>query len=260
MIKFTITFLIYIAAIFNVIAQRNPNTNAGKISKTYKYDSSVNNQIAKPPVNDSFVNTNGNSVELGATLNFGSNSNSLVNLNNGVGFGFKIGYNLLNNNMPISLYAGLGFDYLYFGGKKINQPNNVSVAINSNAYGWYPYLNLELGHSWPITLFGTAYWGGRFFYTRQNINYTDNNGDSQTKTKNLEGDVTQIYGIGGGLKIKVVNGIKLELRYQKNYGNVLSIIDPTTIQFDNFGNLSSYQNKTTDTDLDMVFIGVLFCF
>ncbi len=258
MIKSIFTLLCCLVLLNNSFAQRNPNTNAGKINKNKQNDSSQNNQVQKP-FDNSIANENGNSVQIGAALNYGNGSNTSSSLENGVGFSFKLGFNLLNKNMPVSLYTGLGFDYLYFGGKKITQPNNVDIAINSNAYGWYPYVDLELGHDWPIAFFGTAYWGGRFFYTRQNINYLDVNGASKTDTKNIEGDATQIYGVGGGVKVRLTNGIKLELRYQKNYGNVSNIIDPNTIQFDSFGNLESYQNKTTDTDLDMVFIGILLC-
>jgi hypothetical protein len=259
MIKIIIIFLCTIVLFNNSFAQRNPNTNAGKINKTYKYDSSQNNQVQNPSSNNIFIGESSNKVQFGAYLNFGNSLTSSSVLENGIGFGFKLGGNLLKNNLPISFYTGLGFDYLYFGGKRITKSNEVDVAINSNAYGWYPYIDLELGTSWPITLFGTAYWGGRFFKTRQNISYLDVNNQSKTDTKNLESNVTQIYGIGGGLKLKVTNGIKIELRYQLNFGNVLNIVDPSSIQFDSFGNLKSYQNKSDDTDLNMLFVGILFC-
>ncbi|MFZ4796785.1 MAG: hypothetical protein ACOYMA_04780 [Bacteroidia bacterium] len=257
--KLIITFLYCLVLISHGFAQRNPNTNAGKINKNPNKDTIQNNQVQKQPSDNPFENQSENKVQLGAYLNYGNSANYSKVLENGIGFGFKIGGNLLNKNMPISLYTGLGFDYLYFGGKKITQSNNVNVAINSNAYGWYPYLDLELGPSWPITFFGTAYWGGRFFYTRQNINYLDANNQSKTDTKNLEANVTQIYGIGGGIKIKISDGLKIEFKYQKNYGNILNVVDPNTIQFDSFGNLASYQNQTTDTDLEMLFVGILFC-
>ena len=239
----------------NAIAQRNPNTNANKINKNQIGDTIPKDQKLR---NSERINYQ-NKGQAGAYLNYGTRSLSLPE-NEGIGFGFKLGKNLFSKNLLISLFTGLGFDYLYFGGKSTNQNNNVKIAVNSNAYGWYPYLDLELGSNWPITLFGTAYWGGRFFFTRQNINYTDANNQPKTDSKNLDGDVTQIYGIGGGLKLRLIEGIKLELRYQQNHGNEIKIVDPNTIQFDSFGNLKTYQNKRTDTDLEMLFIGLIVCF
>lgn len=264
---FTFIFCVFIYT--NGFAQRNPNTNAGKIFRTNPVDSNQRkqnntnnpiNQNNQPPANDPFSDDGGNKIQLGAALNYGNTINAASNLENGIGFSFKLEFNLLNQTWPISLHTGLAFDYLYFGGKKITQTNNTSVAINSNAYGWYPYVDLDLGSKWPITPFGTAYWGGRFFYTRQNINYTDVNGADKTDTKNIEGDATKIYGIGGGIKLKLGSSAKVELRYQKNYGNFSTVVDPNTIQFDSFGNLASYQNKNVDTDLDMFFMGITLCF
>ncbi|MCF8430229.1 MAG: hypothetical protein K9G64_08870 [Bacteroidia bacterium] len=257
MIKLIITIIITFLTISNAFSQRNPNTNAGKINKNG--DTTQNNQIQNQLINDSIDHNIGNKGQIGAYLNYGTSTYSSPELQNGIGFGFKLGVNLLSKNFPISFYTGLGFDYLYFGGKKTNQSNDVTISINSNAYGWYPYADLEIGQSWPVTIFGTAYWGGRFFFTRQNINYTDANNQSKTDTKNIEGDVTQIYGLGGGVKLKIIDGLKLEMRYQQNYGNVLNIIDPTSIQFDSFGNLKTYQNKSTDTDLNIFFLGLLIC-
>jgi len=250
------TLLIIITTFSSAFAQRNPNTNSGKINKNKSGDSIQNNQNQQ--LSDSFENNKVNNGQFGAYINYGTSSFSLPKLE-GIGFSFKLGKNLFNKNLPISLITGLGFDYLYFGGKSTSQSNNVKIAINSNAYGWYPYLDLELGSSWPITLFGTAYWGGRFFFTRQNISYTDPNNQPKTDTKNLEGDVTQIYGLGGGLKIKLTEGLKLELRYQQNHGNEIKIVDPSSIQFDSFGNLKTYQNKSTETNLEMFFLGLLIC-
>jgi opacity protein-like surface antigen len=258
--KFITTFLIIIAPFSMVFAQRNPNTNADKINKNKKGDTIQNNQIQNQHIKDSIDNNIENKGQIGAYLNYGTSTYSSAELQNGIGFGFKLGFDLLGENLPISLFTGLGFDYLYFGGKNTNQSNDVTISINSNAYGWYPYVDLELGSSWPVTIFGTAYLGGRFFFTRQNINYTDANNQSKTDTKNIEGDVTLIYGLGGGLKIKLEEGLKLELRYQQNHGNESKIIDPSTIQFDSFGNLKTYQNKRIDTDLEMLFIGLILCF
>jgi hypothetical protein len=250
--------------IVGLFAQRNPNTNAGKINPNYKSDTSINNQTnsavsspnqAVPPI---AIDDN-NSIQLGASLNYGTTLNQSDIMENGFGFGIKLGFNLIKD-APIALYTGLGFDYLYFGGKKISQANNVDVAINSNAYGWYPYADLELGPNWPITIFGTAFWGGRFFYTRQNITFYDAQNNKQTNTKNLEGDATQIYGYGGGIKWNLSKGIKMELRYLKNYGNYSKVVDPKTIEFDSFGNLKSYQNKYTDTDLGVYSIGLILNF
>jgi len=256
-LHFTTLFFLLISTFG--FAQRNPNTNASKFFKKINKDSIQTNPVQAQFSDNLFENEGVNKLQLGAYLNYGNSPTYSKVLENGIGFGFKIGGNWLSKNMPISLYTGLGFDYLYFGGKKITQSNNVDVSINSNTYGWYPYLDFEIGPSWPITLFGTAYWGGRFFYTRQNITYLDANNQSKTNTKNLEGDVTKIYGIGGGIKLKLSPSLKLELKYQQNFGNVLNIVDPNSIKFDNYGNLESYQNQTTDTDLNMLFVGILFC-
>ncbi|MFM7855119.1 MAG: hypothetical protein ACKO96_25125, partial [Flammeovirgaceae bacterium] len=131
---------------------------------------------------------------------------------------------LKKKTSPISLYGGLGFDYLYFGGDRTYQSfpysNDVSVAVNSNAYGWYPYLDFEIADKSPVIPFGTAFWGARFFYTRQNINYSDALGNRQSRTKNVDGDITTIYGLGGGVKIKLAPGALLELKYQRSFGNI----------------------------------------
>lgn len=245
-----------------VWAQRNPNTNAIKIKKDTT--SNRNNSFSTDSMekNNLFKNNSvGNTLQLGAALNYGTSIYNEETLNNGYGFSFKIGYNPLKNKSKfISPYVGLGFDYLFFGGKKMNQPNNVTLAINSNAYGWYPYLDLEIGEkNWPIVLFGNAYWGARFFYTRQNIIFYDAQNVKQTNTQNIDGDATLIYGLGGGLKFKISNKIKLEIKYQKNYGNNSKIINPNTIRFNSFGNLEYYENKNVDTDLDMFFMGLVIC-
>jgi len=267
-----INLLIIILLFWNIVsAQRNLNTNAGKINTTQKSDTNARNQTQTNAQNlyqnqettsNPFEFGDNNSVQLGAGLNYG---NSLIKsdiMENGIGFSFKLGFNLLKKleSLPIALYAGLGFDYLYFGGKKVSQANSVNLAINSNAYGWYPYIDFDLGNNWPVTFFGTAFWGGRFFYTRQNITYFDAQNNKQTDTKNLEGDATQIFGYGGGVKFKVIKGLKLELRYQQNYGNDTKIIDPSSITFDSFGNLETYNNKYTDSDLGVYTFGLLINF
>jgi hypothetical protein len=250
-------------------AQRNPNTNSNKIKK--------DTVAVKPISGDSLNNYQNNNTDprfsnnnnsnkpsesksgmIAAALNYGTTPFKSTVLENGVGFSFKLGYNLLKGvESPIALYAGLGFDYLYFGGKNIDRPNNVTLAINSNAYGWYPYADLDIGQNWPITFFGTAFWGGRFFFTRQNINYFDANNVKQTDTDNIEGDLTNIYGYGGGLKFDISEGFKFELRYQKNFGNPAKVVDANSIEFDGNGNLKSYKMIDTDTDLDVFFLGLV---
>ena len=74
--KFLITvFLNLILA--SLFAQRNPNTNAGKINPNYKSDTIINNQTnsavsspnqAVPPI---AIDDN-NSIQLGASLNYGT--------------------------------------------------------------------------------------------------------------------------------------------------------------------------------------------
>lgn len=263
-----------------LIAQRNQNTNSNKIKKRKSFfnaaidssyiksnnDSIITNKVESAPNNleaklDNIFDQNSPSHNLaliGAAINYGTSPTTSNNLENGFGFSFKLGYNFLNKlQSPFALYAGLGFDYLYFGGKRINKPNDVSLSINSNAYGWYPFIDFDIGKNWPLTFFGTAYWGGRIFYTRQNINYLDANNAKQTDTKNIEGDGTNIYGYGGGIKLKITDGIRLELRYQKNFGNTAKVVDPTSIEFDVNGNLKSYRIVGTDTDLDILFLGLV---
>lgn len=260
--KIWITSILLTLFIGGVWAQRNPNTNASKIKNdttTLNKSSVAADSLSQN--NPFYSKTVGNTLQLGALLNYGAGINNEESLQNGFGFSFKIGYNPLKKaSEMIATYVGLGFDYLYFGGKSIQQPNNVSLAINSNAYGWYPYLDLDIGRKdWPVVLFGNAYWGARFFYTRQNINYYDAQNVKQTNSKNIDGDVTQIYGLGGGVKLKLSNSIKLELKYQKNYGNYSKIINTNTIKFNSFGNLDSYENKNIDTDLNMFFMGLIIC-
>ncbi len=251
-------------------AQRNPNTNSNKIKKD---TATIVNPIGGDSINSYPINNtdprfsnNNNSYKpsenksgmIAAALNYGTTPFKSTALENGIGFSFKLGFNLLKKvESPFALYAGLGFDYLYFGGKNIDRPNNVRLAINSNAYGWYPYADLDIGQNWPITFFGTAFWGGRLFFTRQNINYLDANNARQTDTKNIEGDGTNIYGYGGGLKFSIADGLKLELRYQKNFGNSAKVVDANSIEFDGNGNLKSYKMIGTDTDLDVFFLGLV---
>lgn len=260
-----ITLLILLLSVFNSFAQRNPNTNAGKIKKQPNGQNaptdSIDNDTARISDDINYSNTR-HSVQLGAALcmSFAPKA-ATQTLGVGYGFAFKLGGNVLKKaDIPFNLYAGLGFDYLYLGGDRSFLANNVDIAINSNAYGWYPYLDLEFGRDWPIKPFATAYGGWRFFYTRQNINYLDAAGAKQTDSKNLEGDVSLIYGIGGGLKIAVTKGILLELRYHQNYGNNIKVIDPKTIQFDANGTLKSYQNFNTDSDLNLFFLGITIAF
>lgn len=267
-----ITLLSLLLFLFTLpaVAQRNPNTNAGKISKLPPSSSNSNDSLANFKAdslqnndNNNTNNFDGKSVQLGAALCFSLPTSSIdKTLNTGYGFAFKLGFNTLGKvESPINLYAGLGFDYLYFGGDKSYLSNNANLAINSNAYGWYPYVDLELGRDWPFKIFGTAYYGARFFYTRQNINYTDGTGQSKTDTKNIEGDITRIYGIGGGVKIEIVKNILFELRYHRNYGNIIKVIDPQSIKFNSStGTLESYQNYNTDSDLNIFYLGIMLSF
>lgn len=266
--QITLLSLLLFLFTLTTFAQRNPNTNAGKISKLPPADTSRDslNNFRADSLQSSGNNANnfdGKSVQLGAALCFSIPPNSSSKtLNTGYGFAFKLGINTLSKvESPLNLYAGLGFDYLYFGGDKSYLANNASLAINSNSYGWYPYVDLELGRDWPVKVFGTAYWGGRFFYTRQNINYVDGTGQSRTDTKNIEGDVTRIYGIGGGVKMQIVKNVLFELRYHRNYGNIIKVIDPQSIKFNSStGTLESYQNFNADSDLNIFYFGITLSF
>jgi hypothetical protein len=257
--KQLVTYIFILLISFQLHAQQNPTTISGKI----KGDSSVVSQLAMTPPNNK-VDTSPDirRVQFGAALNYAHGIGTNDNISNGIGFSFKLGFNTIKKlDLPLALLAGLGFDYLYFGGKSSSLPNSASIAINSNAYGWYPYLDVDLFPELPISVFGNVYYGWRFYYTRQNLNYYDINNDKQSKTNNIDGDVTGIYGWGGGLKIKVSKRIKWELRYQRNYGKVAKIINPESIVFDNAtGNLKSFQNVNSDTDFNMFFVGLLIGF
>lgn len=240
-------------------AQQNPTTISGKI----KGDSSIiSSQAAQSPATVTDMEEDTKRVQFGAALNYAHGIGTNANISDGIGFSFKLGFNTIKKlELPLSLYTGLGFDYLYFGGKSNSLPNSASIAINSNAYGWYPYVDLDLFPDLPISVFGNVYYGWRFYFTRQNLNYYDVNNVKQTKTHNIDGDVTSIYGWGGGLKIKIIDRLKLELRYQRNYGNVAKIINPGSIVFDNTtGDLKSYSNSNTDTDFDIYFMGLVMSF
>lgn len=268
--KTTLLSLLLILFALTTTAQRNPNTNAGKISKLPAGNTSSTRDSLDSFKADSLQNSSNNannfdgkSVQLGAALCFSLPTTNIdKTLNTGYGFAFKLGFNTLSKiESPVNLYAGLGFDYLYFGGDKSYLSNNASLAINSNSYGWYPYVDLELGRDWPFKVFGTAYYGARFFYTRQNINYTDGTGQSRTDTKNIEGDITRIYGIGGGVKLQIVKNVLFELRYHRNYGNVIKVIDPQSIKFNSStGTLESYQNFNADSDLNIFYFGIMLSF
>jgi len=240
-------------------AQQNPTTITGKI----KGDSSaISSRAVSSP--KAYLDTieDSKKMYIGAALNYAHGIGTNENISNGVGFSFKLGFNTIKRlELPIALYGGLGFDYLYFGGKSSYLPNNASIAISSNAYGWYPYLDLDLFPDLPVSIFGNVYYGWRFYFTRQNLKYYDVSNTKQTKTDDIDGDVTSIYGWGGGIKIKVSKRIKWELRYQRNYGKVAKIINPESIVFDSTtGNLKSYQNVNSDTDFDMFFMGLLLSF
>jgi hypothetical protein len=257
--KHHILYTILLLMSCQLYAQQNPTTISGKI----KGDSSViNSQVATPPTNAIDTEPDTRKIQFGAALNYAHGIGTNDNISNGIGFSFKLGFNTIKKlELPLALYGGLGFDYLYFGGKSTSLPNSASIAINSNAYGWYPYVDLDLFPDLPISVFGNVYYGWRFYYTRQNLNYYDNNNDKQTKTDNIDGDVTGIYGWGGGIKIKVSKRIKWELRYQRNYGKVAKIINPESIVFDNTtGNLKSYQNVNSSTDFNLFFLGLLLSF
>lgn len=257
--KYPITFCILLLMSCQLNAQTNPTTIFGKL----KGDSTAyRSQAVQSPNAANDMDEDTKLVQFGAALNYAHGIGTNNNISNGFGFSFKLGFNTLKKlDIPLSLYGGLGFDYLYFGGKDNKLINGANLSINSNAYGWYPYAELDLFPEMPISVFGSAYYGLRFYYTRQNINYYDANNVKQTKTHNIEGDVTSIYGWGGGLKVKLIDRLKLELRYQRNYGNVAEIINPASISFDNTtGDLKSYSNSRTDTDFDMYFMGLVLSF
>ncbi|MCX6185810.1 MAG: hypothetical protein NTU43_02285 [Bacteroidetes bacterium] len=257
--KYIITYTIILLISCQLKAQQNPTTISGKI----KGDTSViSSQALTPPTSVADTEPDTKTIQFGAALNYAHGIGTNANISDGIGFAFKLGFNTIKKlELPLSLYAGLGFDYLYFGGKSSTLTNNASIAINSNAYGWYPYLDLDLFPDFPISVFGNVYYGWRFYYTRQNLHYYDMNNVKQTKTENIDGDVTSIYGWGAGLKVKLIEHLKLELRYQRNYGKVAKIINPESIVFDNTtGNLKSYQNSHTDTDFDMYFLGLVIGF
>lgn len=257
--KYPLAFCILLLMKSQLHAQQNPTTIYGKI----KGDSSViRSQAAPNSAPDMDLGEDTKFVQFGAALNYAHGIGTNDNISNGIGFSFKLGFNTIKKlELPLALYGGLGFDYLYFGGKSSSLPNYASIAINSNAYGWYPYVDVDLFPDLPVSVFGNVYYGWRFYYTRQNLNYVDINNDKQSKTDNIDGDVTGIYGWGGGLKIKVSKRIKWELRYQRNYGKVAKIINPESIVFDNAtGNLKSFQNVNSDTDFNMFFVGLLIGF
>jgi len=257
--KYTISFCILLLMSRLLNAQTNPTTIFGKLrgdSTAYRSKAVQSPNAAVDMDEDSRL------MQFGAALNYAHGIGTNDNISNGFGFSFILGFNTLKKlDIPLALYGGLGFDYLYFGGKSNSLPNNASIAINSNAYGWYPYVDLDLFPDLPVSVFGNVYYGWRFYYTRQNLKFYDVNNTKQTKTDNIDGDVTSIYGWGGGIKIKVSKRIKWELRYQRNYGNVAKIINPESIVFDNTtGNLKSYSNSRSDTDFDMYFMGLVLSF
>jgi len=244
-----------------LLAQKRDTTNTDVNNPSSGYYNQKNTPSASS-MNQMQMEEDKKIVQLGAALNFAKGIATNENISSGVGFSFKLGYNWLNKvPIPISLLTGLGFDYLYFGGESSSLQNGASLKVNSNAYGWYPYAEIDLFPDFMFSPFGGVYSGLRFYKTRQNINYFDINNEKQTKSDNIDGDITKINGWSAGLKIRMVEHIKVEIRYQRNFGNVAKVIDPKSITFNPItGNLASYKNSETDTDFEMIFLGVLFSF
>lgn len=175
-----------------------------------------------------------------------------------IGFGFNLGYNLgilQRVNIPVEVNVGLNFDYLWFGGKS-STSGIYDININSNAYGWSPYLKLALDN--PVIMpyfYATA--GYRFFRGTNKVTFEciDNQGDRQTSVNrtNFSSDFSFFSGIGGGVVFKIVD---VSLVY--NAGRDANIVDPSSIVIDNSGNLTSYNTVRSITDMWLLSLGISF--
>lgn len=220
--------------------------------------SNINTLNPRKILGDPFGYENHNKVQLGASLYYGNSSISSANLENGFGLGVKIAYNWLKEESNFSIYTGLTLDYMNFGGKRIKPQNNTSISVETSSFGVYPYLDVEIGHKESVILFGSTFIGIRTFGTDQVIEYSSATGGASTRNSNsLKDTETLIYGVGGGLKINLSNPLKLEIRYQKNFGGARNIVDPNSILFDSSGKLVSYKTSNIDTDLDIISLGLL---
>lgn len=196
-------------------------------------------------------------ADIGARLIYAHNLGNFGNRfgYNAFGAGGNLGYALLKKNklvIPIAMYGGLNFDYLWFGGKQLNS-GIYTINVNSNAYGWSPYVKLAVGKT--IKVYGYGTFGYRFFYGRNKLTWevTDSNGNIERKSdgRNFTGDASFFSGIGGGLCIGA-----LEVRMVYNAGRNAAILDPKSIVLDANGNLLSYLSVKSLTDMWLISLGI----
>lgn len=174
-----------------------------------------------------------------------------------IGFGANLGFTVIDKSksaIPLQVHTGLNFDYLWFGGRSARS-GDIRINVNSNAYGWAPYLKVSLGRD-KVKVFLFANAGLRFFYGKYKLtwNYIDGNGDTQTKRdgRNFTGDASFYTGLGGGLKLGA-----LELRALYNAGRNAQLLDPGSIVIDNItGNLVSYNTVSSLTDMWLISLGL----
>ncbi len=173
-----------------------------------------------------------------------------------IGLGANLGFTIIDKSasvVPLQVNTGLNFDYLWFGGKS-SRAGEYRINVNSNAYGWAPYVKVSLGRD-KIKVFLFAAAGLRFFYGKYKLTWDiiDDNGNTQTKRdgRNFTGDESFFTNLGGGLKLGA-----LELRAVYNAGRNAEILDPGSIILDPNGNLASYNTVKSLTDMWLISLGL----
>jgi hypothetical protein len=198
-------------------------------------------------------------------------NNSNKNLNNALGFSLKLGWNVLEKvNIPLSIYWGVGLDYLFINSKKTNYPGFKTDLVSDAANGiMYADFDLDFSKdddSNPIVLFGNTFCGFRNYTDNLSINFSDTS--KKGNVTKIIAEKSFIYGYGGGIKFlnlskgadKFGINLSLEFKYQKYFGNSLKAVDVNSLIFDNTGHLQSYKVIDSDFNYDLFTVGLFIGF
>lgn len=187
-------------------------------------------------------------------------SGNKTELGIGLGGGGNLGYKFIhqtNTVIPHHISAGINFDYMWFGGTN-NRIDIYDVTVNSNSYGFAPYLLADFEVLPKVAIFGMGMAGFYYYngsYTARWIPNVNGPGNStsteQTFSETFQADFSLFSGVGGGLRIS-----KFELRFMANFGQLIDMVDANTIKLDASGKISSYGTKRVSTDKFIIGLGI----
>lgn len=140
--------------------------------------------------------------------------------------------NIAKNKEKHALYAGLDWGMMFYG-----RSANTNVVINTvNEDSGYTRLRnnstdffFRMHYEYPkhrIVPYFTLNAGPRLYYTNQKVASYLNLADNESQTRhNADLTVSMMAGLGIGTRIKIVDRISLDLRYERMFGTKTKQVD-----------------------------------